>query len=144
MNVELNPGVAEIALPAADCVSPTTFGTVAVQGPLDTTRLIAVLAGCWLPAAGAWDATFPAETCCEHAVLCVPTVRLLPLMVLPAAAGESPTTLGTWVEFWLSTTVSFTTVVEGTEAPPAGVWVSTVPEPCFPSRRPPCTTVLCS
>ena len=90
--------VAEIAVPAADCVSPTTFGTVAEQGPVDTTRLTGVFGGCWVPAAGVWEATFPAETCCEQAVVCVPTVRLAPVMVLPADVCENPTTLGTWTE----------------------------------------------
>ncbi len=77
VNVGFSPGVLEIAVPAADCESPTTFGTVAEHGPFDTTMLTGVFGGCWVPAAGVWEATFPAETCCEQAELCVPTVRLL-------------------------------------------------------------------
>ncbi len=59
VNVGFRPGVPEIALPAALCESPTTLGTVAEQGPVDTTRLTGVFGGCWLPAAGTLRSDIP-------------------------------------------------------------------------------------
>jgi hypothetical protein len=98
VNTDVSPGVAVMAAPAEPWVSLTTLGTVAEHGPFEMTRLIGV-AGCTcVPAVGVWEATLLAETCCEHADVCVPTVRLSPEMVLPADVWEKPTTLGTLTE----------------------------------------------
>ena len=128
VNTGLSPGVDEIALPATVCVSPTTLGTVAEQGPDDTTIFIGVKGGCCVPAAGLCDATLPVDTCWEHADVCDPTVRLAAVIVLPADVCENPTTLGTLTEDWLLETVSFTTVVDLTVVPAAGFCLSTVPD----------------
>ena len=62
---------------------------------METTRLTGVPLLTWVPAAGFWEAMLPVATLCEQAEVWVPTVRLLPLMVLPALVWEKPTTLGT-------------------------------------------------
>lgn len=64
-----------IAVVAAACVCPTTFGTVAVLAPVDTTRLTAVFGGTELPAAGDWLITLPAATVELVDVVIVPTVK---------------------------------------------------------------------
>jgi hypothetical protein len=93
---------------------------VAEQGPLETTKLIGVPLFTWVPATGLWEAMLPVATVCEHADVWVPTVRLSPLMVLPALVWENPTTLGTPMVELLFETVSLTTVVDLTDAPAAG------------------------
>jgi hypothetical protein len=68
---------------------------VAEHGPLETTKLIGVPLFTCVPATGLWEAMLPVATLCEHAEVCVPTVRLLLVMELPALVWEKPTTLGT-------------------------------------------------
>jgi hypothetical protein len=98
LNTGVRPGVFEMLVFAALWVSPTTLGTVAEQGPFEMTRFIGVFGGCCVPAAGVCDATLPVETCWEQACVCVPTVRLAEVIVLPADVCENPTTLGTFTE----------------------------------------------
>src|SRR6476469_9655864 len=50
----------EIAVCAAACVCPTTFGTVTMTGPLDTTKLTGVPGSTTWPPSGFWPMTFPA------------------------------------------------------------------------------------
>ncbi len=104
-----------------------TSGTVAEQGPLETTRLIGVPLFTWVPAAGVCWAMLPRDTVCEQADVWLPTLRLFPLMVLPALVWVKPITLGTLMVDELLDTVSLTTLVVLTEVPAAGSCVSTVP-----------------
>ena len=106
-----------------DC--PTTPGTV-TQLPLDTTRLTAVFGGALVPAAGFCADTTPLGWP-EQAVVWLPTFRLSPRSVAPAAAGDCPTTLGTDTEVWVFDTVRVTLCVSRILVPPAGSWLGTVP-----------------
>ena len=47
--------------------------------------------------------------------------------MLPARAGDCPTTLGTETELWVPETVRATLRVSRILVPPAGSWLSTVP-----------------
>src|SRR6185295_18584974 len=84
-----------IAVVAAACVRPTTFGTATCGGPLDTTSVTAEPCATCVPAAGDWLMTEPAGTVELVAVVTVPSVRFAPVMALVAAACVSPTTFGT-------------------------------------------------
>src|SRR4029453_8461901 len=63
-----------IAVVAAACVRPTTFGTAMSGGPDDTTRFTAVPALTPVPAAGSWLMTRPAGTVVLVWLVTVPTI----------------------------------------------------------------------
>src|SRR5918911_1156342 len=84
-----------IALSAAACVSPTTFGTATCGGPDETTSATAVPMTTSVPAAGFWLITDPAGTVVLDAVVIAPTVSCALVIALVAAACTRPTTSGT-------------------------------------------------
>jgi hypothetical protein len=84
-----------MAVEAAACVSPTTFGTTAVAGPLETTRLTAEPIFTPVPATGDSLMTSPDATAPLDAVVTVPNSKPTPVMAVVATACVSPTTLGT-------------------------------------------------
>src|SRR5207237_5186757 len=83
-----------IAVDAAACVRPTTFGTTA-GGPDETTRSTAETAATSVPPEGLWLMTDPADIVVLDAVLTVPTVRPAAPIAAAAPACARPTTLGT-------------------------------------------------
>src|SRR5437588_11965802 len=122
-----------MALVAAACVWPTTFGTGTGGGggpPVETTRLTAKPLATLVPAAGLWQITLPGATVVIDCIVTVPRVRPALMMALVAAACIWPTTFGTstvggggdpictsaWV--WPITTREWTTLT-GT---PSSVW----------------------
>src|SRR5262249_7392322 len=64
-----------IAVDAALCVRPTTFGTVTGGGPDETTIANALPTTTWVPAIGFWLITEPVGTVELGAVVMEPTVR---------------------------------------------------------------------
>src|SRR5580658_5358086 len=96
---------------------PTRLGTP-TQLPFDTTMLTELL-GCTLaPVAGFCDDTSPLPNWLEQALVCVPTLRLAPFRIEPAAAGDCPRTLGTETVVCVPDTVNTTGVVCLTLDPP--------------------------
>ncbi len=75
-----------IAVVAAACVWPTTFGTVTSGGPLLTTRFTAEPATTFVPAAGVWLITVPAGTVGLDCVVTVPSARPAVVIAVVAAA----------------------------------------------------------
>src|SRR5947207_776693 len=84
-----------MALAAAACVWPTTFGTAICAGPLETTRLTGEPLATFVPAGGLSLMTLPAATVLLDCIVTAPTVRPAPVMALVAAACVWPTTFGT-------------------------------------------------
>src|SRR5438105_15312712 len=87
-----------MALAAAACVWPTTFGTatgVGAGAPLETTRLTAEPFATLVPAAGLSLITLPEATVVLDCCVTAPLVRPAPVMALAAAACVWPTTFGT-------------------------------------------------
>jgi hypothetical protein len=117
-----------IAVDAAACVRPTTFGTVTGAGPVDTSKLTAEPAATLAPAPGLWLITLPEGTVELDAVVTAPTVRPAPVITVIAADCVSPTTLGTVTGAGPDDTVRFTAEPASTLAPPGGLWLITSPE----------------
>src|SRR6185369_11325780 len=84
-----------MAVVAAVCVRPTTFGTATLGGPLETTRLTADPAFTCVPAAGLSLITLPAGTVLLAAVVTTPSTSPALVMAVVAAACVRPTTFGT-------------------------------------------------
>src|SRR5205807_1614096 len=87
-----------MALVAAACVWPTTFGTATGVGggaPLETTRLTAEPFATLVPAAGLSLITLPEATVVLDCIVTVPAVRPALVRALVAAACVWPTTFGT-------------------------------------------------
>src|SRR5204862_89221 len=84
-----------IAVVAAACVRPTTFGTATCGRPDDMTSATALPVVACVPATGFWLITDPAGTVVLDAVVIAPSVRLAPVIAVVAAACVSPTTSGT-------------------------------------------------
>src|SRR6185369_3994100 len=84
-----------MAVVAAVCVRPTTFGTETLGGPLDTTRLTAEPAFTCVPAAGFSLITLPAGTVALDALVTTPSTSPALVMAVVAAACVKPTTFGT-------------------------------------------------
>src|SRR5204862_6274804 len=123
-----------MALVAAACVWPTTFGTATGVGggaPLETTRLTAAPLATLVPAAGLSVITLPEATVVLDCCVTVPAVRPALVMALVAAACVWPTTFGTSTgggaedPIGTSTWAGATTTREGTTATRRP---STVPE----------------
>src|SRR5436853_181867 len=75
-----------IAVVAAACVRPTTFGTATCGSPDETTSATALPVLTCVPDAGVWLITDPAGTVVLVAVVMVPTVRFAPVIAVVAAA----------------------------------------------------------
>src|SRR5215470_14396460 len=84
-----------IAVEAAACVRPTTFGTATCGGPDDTTNATALPTTICVPAVGFWLMTDPDGTVVLDAVVTVPTVNPAFVITVEAAACVRPTTFGT-------------------------------------------------
>ena len=84
-----------IAVVAAACVRPTTFGTATCAGPVDTTRFTAEPALTCVPAAGVSLMTFPAATVLLAAVVTMLSTNPAAVMAVSAATCVRLTTLGT-------------------------------------------------
>jgi len=84
-----------VALVAAACVWPTTFGTASCAGPAETTRLTAEPLANLVPAGGLWLITLPEATALLDCSATAPVVSPAPVMALAAAACIWPTTFGT-------------------------------------------------
>src|ERR1041385_3885339 len=81
-----------IAVLAAACVRPTTFGTVVCGRPDETTSATEELINTSLLAAGVWLMTDPLGTVVLDCVVIAPTVSVAPVMAVLAAACVRPTT----------------------------------------------------
>src|SRR5437868_1168708 len=84
-----------IAVVAAACVKPTTFGTATFSGPDDTTSATTVPLATCVPAAGVWLMTDPEGTVVLDAGVNAPILRPAPEIALLAAVCVRPTTFGT-------------------------------------------------
>src|SRR3954468_9319157 len=84
-----------IAVVAAACVRPTTFGPGTCGRPARTTRAEALPLATSVPDIGDWLMTEPAGMVVLVAVVTAPTVRLTPVIAVVAAACVRPTTFGT-------------------------------------------------
>src|SRR3954465_12941192 len=84
-----------IAVVAAACVIPTTFGTATCGKPDETTRATALPVATCVPEIGDWLITDPAATVVLFAPVIAPTVRVARVLADVAAACVSPTTFGT-------------------------------------------------
>src|ERR687886_1637501 len=108
-----------IAVLAAACVSPTTFGTATCGGPDDTTRATAVPMTTSVPAAGFWLITDPGGTVVLEVVVIAPTVNCALVIAAVAAVCVSPTTFGTATCGGPDETTSATAVPTTTSVPAA-------------------------
>src|SRR6059058_4425286 len=120
-----------MALAAAACVWPTTFGTAICAGPLETTRLTGEPLATFVPAGGLSLMTLPEATVLLDCIVTAPLVRPALVMALAAAACVWPTTFGTAtcptglgpVETTRLTAEPFATLV-----PAAGLSLITLPD----------------
>ena len=117
-----------IAVVAAACVSPTTFGTLTFAGPVDITRFTADPAATLVPATGLWLITSPDGTVLLDAVVTVPTTNPAPVIAVVAAACVSPTTFGTDTGAGPVDTTMFTAEPAATLVPATGLWLITSPD----------------
>src|SRR6186997_2403854 len=108
---------AMIALFAAVCVRPTTFGTATCAVPLATC----------VPPVGVWLMTDPDGTVLLDAVLTDPIVRPAAEIADVAAVCVSPTTFGTATWDGPLETVKATALPERTSVPAPGFWLMTDP-----------------
>src|SRR4051812_30702863 len=116
-----------IAVDAAACVSPTTFGTVTCGCPDDTTSATALPVATWTPADGVWLITDPAGMIVFDTVVTAPSVRPVLVIAVLAAACVRPTTLGTATSGSPDETTSETVVPVLTCVAAAGSWLITDP-----------------
>src|ERR1039458_8953691 len=79
-----------IAVVAAACVCPTTFGTATCAGPVETTRFTADPKVTSVPATGLPVITLPDATVPLAAVVTVPTTSPAPVIAVAAAACVCP------------------------------------------------------
>ena len=84
-----------IAVVAAACVRPTTFGTATCGGPDETTSATEMLLPVSVPAAGVWLITDPDGTVALDPCVTAPRVSPAATIALLAADCVSPTTFGT-------------------------------------------------
>ena len=80
---------------AVACVCATTFGTLTVCGPEETTRLTALPAATWVPPVGLWLITVLIGAVALGWVVTVPTARPAPVICDCAVACVCATTFGT-------------------------------------------------
>ena len=124
-----------IAVVAAACVSPTTFGTDTFAGPLETTRFTADPTLTLVPAVGVSLITFPEATVLLDAVVTVPSTNPAPVMAVVAAAWVSPTTFGTDTCPGPLETTMFTAEPTFTLFPAVGLSLITLPAATVPLRQ---------
>src|SRR3954454_1012440 len=110
-----------IAVDAAACVRPTTFGTATWGGPDDTMSDTALPTETCVAAAGVWLMTEPAGTMALDANVTVPTVRPAFPIAVDAGVCARPTTLGTATCGGPDETTRLADVVTTTFVPAAGV-----------------------
>src|SRR5262249_52054261 len=116
-----------IAVDAAVCVRPTTFGTATCGGPDGTTSATALLITTCVPAVGFWLITDPAGTVVLDCVVTVPSVRFAPVIAVDAAVCVRPTTFGTATCGGPEETTSATALLMTTCVPAVGFWLITDP-----------------
>src|SRR2546430_5153157 len=116
-----------IAVVAAACVRPTTFGTATCGRPDDTTSATAVPVVTGVSAIGVWLITDPAGTVVLDAVEIAPTVRFAAVIAVVAAACVTPTTFGTATCGRPDDTTSATALPVATCVSAIGVWLITEP-----------------
>src|SRR3989440_1575754 len=116
-----------MALVAADCVWPTTFGTATCVGPLETTRLTAEPLATFMPPGGLSLMTLPAATVLLDCRVTAPRVRPAPVMALVAAACVWPTTFGTATCVGPLETTRLTAEPLATLVPAVGLSLMTLP-----------------
>src|ERR1043166_4380099 len=109
-----------IAVVAAACVNPTTFGTVVCGRPDDTTRVTLLLTRTSVPAVGFWLITDPLGTVRLVAVVTVPTASVAPVIAVVAAVCVKPTTFGTVVCGRPDDTTNVTALLTSTSLPAVG------------------------
>ena len=114
-----------IAVVAAACVSPTTFGTVTGAGPVDTTMLTADAGATLAPASGLWLITLPDGTVALCWVVTVPSVSPAPVIAVVAAACVRPTTLGTSTN---GVPLKLKMILDGSKATVRSTWIWNVSE----------------
>src|SRR5262249_44454313 len=112
-----------IAVDAALCVRPTTFGTVTGGGPDETTIANALPTTTWVPAIGFWLITEPVGTVELGAVVMEPTVRPALAIAVDAAACVRPTTFGAATFGGPDETTSATALLIATCVPAVGFWL---------------------
>src|SRR5882762_11669416 len=116
-----------MAVVAAACVRPTTFGTATCPGPVDTTRLTADPTFTCVPAVGLSLITLPAGTVLLDAVVTVPSTSPALVMTVVAAACVRPTTFGTATCPGPVDTTRFTADPTFTWVPAVGLSLITLP-----------------
>ncbi len=121
-----------IAVLAALCVSPTTFGTLTLAGPLETTRFTDEPVFTLVPAVGLSLITFPEATVPLACVVTVPTTKPAVVIAVLAALCVSPTTLGTLTFAGPLETTRFTEEPAFTLVPAVGFSLMTLPEATVP------------
>jgi hypothetical protein len=112
---------AVMAVVAAACVCPTTFGTVT---PEEITKLTGDPTATAVPAAGLWLITLPMATLALDALVVVPTTSPAPVMAVVAAACVSFTTFGTATPDEM---IKLTDDPPLAAVPAAGFWLITLP-----------------
>src|SRR5712691_4604636 len=117
-----------IALDAAACVRPTTFGVATCGGPEDTTNATALPVSTCVPAMGLWLMTEPDATVALEAVVTAPTVSPAPMIALDAAACVRPTTFGVATCGGPDDTTNATALPVSTCVPAMGLWLMTEPD----------------
>jgi len=117
-----------IDVDAAVWVSPTTFGTKTVAGPVETTRFTEEPTATDVPASGASLITLPEGTVLLDPVDTVPTTRPAPVIDVVAAVWVSPTTFGTKTVAGPVETVRLTDEPTATDVPANGDSLITLPE----------------
>src|SRR5208283_927042 len=110
-----------MAVVASAGVSPTTFGTATLAGPVDTTIFTAEPGKTRVPEVGLCDITSPDGTVEDDAVVTAPTTSPGPVMAVVAAACVSPTTFGTATLAGPVDTTIFTAEPVKTRVPEVGL-----------------------
>jgi hypothetical protein len=121
-----------IAVLAAACVKPTTFGTNTCAGPVETTMLTALPVLTLVPAVGDSLMTLPEATVPLLAVVTVPTTKPAPVIEVLAAACVKPTTFGTDTCAGPVETTMLTALPVLTLVPATGDSLITLPEATVP------------
>src|SRR5262245_55168298 len=116
-----------IAVVAAVCVRPTTFGTATCGGPDDTTRFTELPTVTCVPETGDWLITEPAATVVLDCCVTVPTTRFAFVIAVVAAVCVRPTTFGTATCGGPDDTTRFTALPTVTCVPETGDWLMTEP-----------------
>jgi hypothetical protein len=117
-----------IAVDAAPCVKPTTFGTETCAGPDETISATELPLATCVPPTGFWLITDPAGTVGLAALVTVPTLRPAFVIDVVAAACVRPTTFGTATCGGPDDTTSATALPVATCVAATGFWLITDPD----------------